>query len=170
MKIETERLILREFRAEDCEQLAPIMADPKGMKFSRTGSVLSVLETQRKISGFIRSYQQHGFGKWAVISKAHHRLIGYCGIAVEQIDHQDEKELGYRLDSEYWNQGLATEAATAVIQYGFETFKFPYLLGIVDRENQASIRVLEKLGMTYQKSTIFHGVAMDVYILNQVAA
>lgn len=164
VKIETERLILRNFRLEDFEELAPIMADPKGMKFSRTGNVLSVSETQDKITGFIASYKKHGFGKWAVIFKEHRRLIGYCGIAVEQVDNKDEKEIGYRLDSKYWNQGLATEAAAATIQYGFETFHFPYILGIADRENKASIRVLKKLGMIYQRKTIFYGVEMDVYI------
>ena len=164
MKIETERLILRNFRAKDCEELAPIMADPKGMKFSHTGDVLFMSETQDKISGFIDSYRKYGFGKWAVIYKEYSRLIGYCGIAVEKIDGKNEKEIGYRLDSGYWNQGLATEAGAAAIQYGFEKFRFPYILGVVDHENKTSIRVLDKLGMRYQRKTIFYGVEMDMYI------
>lgn len=163
MQIETQRLILRHFRPEDFEQLAPILADPQGMKYSRTGNVLSVLETQAKIQGYINSYQKHGFGKWAIILKEHNQLIGYCGIAIEPVDNKLERELGYRLDHHFWNQGLATEAAKAAVQYGFEQLKFPYILGIVERQNKASVRVLEKLGMQYLRETVFYGVKMDIY-------
>ena len=169
IKIETQRLVLREFQAEDLSQLAPIMADPIGMKFSRSGNVLSIAETQVKIHGFIASYQKYGFGKWALISKEYNQLIGYCGIAVESIDGQDEKEIGYRLDSRFWGQGLATEAARATAQYGFKQFKFPYILGLVEHANKASIRILEKLGMQYERKTIFYGIAINVYRLEQTS-
>ncbi|MEM9009202.1 MAG: GNAT family N-acetyltransferase [Cyanobacteria bacterium P01_F01_bin.86] len=169
MKIETQRLILREFQLDDVESLAPIMADPRGMKFSRTRKVLSALETREKIQGFITSYRKYGFGKLAIVAKAQNQLIGYCGIAVEQIDGKDEKEIGYRLDSTFWHQGLATEAAKATIQHGFEQFKLPWILGVVERDNKASVRVLEKLGMRYVRETIFYGVSMDVYCLERRA-
>ena len=82
---------------------------------------------------------------------------------MDQIDDRNEKEIGYRLDSKFWGKGLATEAASTAIQYGFEQFKFPYVLGIVERANTASVKVLEKLGMRYVRETVFHGVEMDVY-------
>lgn len=163
MKIETQRLILRDFVPEDVEQLAPILADPKGMRFSRTGNVLSTLETKEKIQGYLDSYEKYGFGKWALIFKEYNLFIGYCGIAVEKIDNKQEGELGYRLATRFWNQGLATEAAMAAVQYGFENLNFSHILGVVERQNKASIRVLEKIGMQYQKETIFHGVKMDLY-------
>ncbi|NEP57601.1 MAG: GNAT family N-acetyltransferase [Symploca sp. SIO2G7] len=162
MEIETRRLIVRDFQLEDWEQLAPILADPRVMQFSTTG-VLSVSETQAKIQSFIASYQNYGFGKWAIFCKESNQLIGYCGIAIEQIDNKEEKEIGYRLDSKFWGQGLATEAAAAVIQYGFRQFQFPYILGVVECENKASVRVLEKLGMQYERETVFDGIKMDVY-------
>ena len=162
MEIETQRLILREFQLEDVQQLAPILANPRVMEFSSTG-ILSVLKTQAKILDFIASYRQYGFGKWAISFKQSNQLIGYCGIAIEQIDNKDEREIGYRLDPKFWGQGLATEAASAAIRYGLEQLKFPYILGIVERENKASVRVLEKLGMQHQRETIFLGVEMDVY-------
>jgi RimJ/RimL family protein N-acetyltransferase len=162
MEIETQRLILREFQLEDVQQLAPILANPRVMEFSSTG-ILSVLKTQAKIQDFLASYRQYGFGKWAISFKQSNQLIGYCGIAIEQIDNKDEREIGYRLDPKFWGQGLATEAASAAIRYGLEQLKFPYILGIVERENKASVRVLEKLGMQHQRETIFLGVEMDVY-------
>ncbi|MDM9380736.1 GNAT family N-acetyltransferase [Chlorogloeopsis sp. ULAP01] len=165
MWLETQRLVLREFQPADWQPLAPILVNPQVMKFSLTG-ILSASQTQEKIESFITSYKKFGFGKWAVILKESNELIGYCGIAVEQIDNKDETEIGYRLEPNFWGKGLATEAASAAIQYGFEQLKFPYILGIVERANTASVRVLEKLGMRYERKTIFHNVEMDVYRLN----
>ena len=168
MYIETQRLILREFQRADCRELAPILADSKVMKFSPTG-VISTSQTQKKIAGFMTCYQRFGFGKWAVILKELNQVIGYCGIAIEQIDARAETEIGYRLSSKYWGQGLATEAASAAIQYGFKTFKIPYILGIAESANIASIKVLKKVGMEYERQTTFHDVRMDVYRVDTVA-
>jgi [ribosomal protein S5]-alanine N-acetyltransferase len=138
------------------------LANPQVMKFSPTG-VLAIAQTQAKIKSFIACYQEFGFGKWAVILKERNTLVGYCGIAVDYIDGKDEKELGYRFNSKFWGKGLATEAATVAIRYGFEQFRLPYILGVVERANTASVRVLEKAGMQYKKTTVFHEVEMDIY-------
>jgi [ribosomal protein S5]-alanine N-acetyltransferase len=166
MKVETPRLILREFHAEDNRELVPILANPQVMKFSLTG-VLSASKTQEKINSFIASYKKFGLGKWAVIFKESNKLIGYCGIAVERIDRRYENEIGYRFDPEFWGKGLATEAASAAIKYGFERFNLSYLLGIVQRKNVASVKVLKKLGMKYQRETIFHEQKMDIYRIDR---
>lgn len=163
--LETPRLILRDFQSEDAHQLAPILSNPRVMEFSPTG-ILSFLQTQTKIESFITSYKKFGFGKWAVILKQSNLLIGYCGIAIEQIDNVPEREIGYRLASEFWGMGLATEAAVVTIQYGFERLQLPYILGIVEPTNTASVRVLNKLGMRYERATIFQGIKMDVYRLD----
>ena len=168
MYIETQRLILREFQRADLRELAPILADSKVMNFSPTG-VISTAQTQKKIEGFITCYQKFGFGKWAITLKELNQMIGYCGIAVEQIDARAEKEIGYRLASKYWGQGLATEAASAAIQYGFEKFKIPYILGIAESANIASVRVLKKAGMKYERQTTFHDTRMDVYRIDTIA-
>jgi RimJ/RimL family protein N-acetyltransferase len=160
--LETPRLILRDFQPKDSHQLAPILANAKVMKFSLTG-VLSASQVRAKVDNFIASYKKFAFGKWAIIFKESNKLIGYCGIAIEQIDKADEPEIGYRLDPAFWGCGLATEAASTALQYGFERLNFPDILGIVERENVASVRVLKKLGMKYKKETVFHGVKMDIY-------
>ncbi|NEQ75838.1 MAG: GNAT family N-acetyltransferase [Okeania sp. SIO2C9] len=163
--LETQRLILRDFHQKDLYQLAPILANSKVMKFSHTG-ILSILQTKEKIHSFINSYKENGFGKWAIILKETNKLIGYCGIAIEEINKVHEREIGYRLAPEFWGKGLATEAASTTIQYAFKQLKFLYILGIVERENIASVKVLEKLGMRYENKTIFHGIEMDIYRLN----
>jgi RimJ/RimL family protein N-acetyltransferase len=160
--IETNRLLLREFQRQDLPLLVTILAKPEVMQFSSTG-LLSEKQTKAKLEEFIYSYQKHGFGKRAVILKATNQLIGYCGIALAKIDGMDQPEIGYRLAPEFWRQGLATEAALAMLQYGAEQLKLPYTLGIVERANRASVKVLEKIGMRYQRETIFQGVQMDLY-------
>jgi [ribosomal protein S5]-alanine N-acetyltransferase len=160
--------MLREFRREDLQSLAPILAAPEVMRFSPTG-VNSIEQVRERIEGFITCYKEFGFGKWAVVLRESGQLLGYCGIAVDQIDGKDEKELGYRLDSKYWGQGLATEAASAAIKCGFEKFNLPYILGIVERENAASVKVLKKVGMQHEKTIIFHEVEMDLYRIDAAA-
>ena len=148
MITQTESLIIREFQVSDIEALAKILAKPEVMQFSIDG-VFSTKKTAVKLQSFLDSYQKNGYGKWAVIHRQSGRLIGYCGIVVEEIEGKSEKELGYRLDSEFWGQGLATEAANACLKYGFDKFKFDYVLGMAEPENKASIRVLEKIGMEF---------------------
>ncbi len=162
--LETERLILRDFTLEDVQKLVPILSDPRVMQFSPKG-VLSTAETQAKIEEFIASYQQHGFGKWAVVLKETHQLIGYCGIILEHIDGVDEPEVGYRLAPACWGQGLATEAARAAIRYGVDQLRLPYIFGIVEPANTASVNILKKLGMTYNRTTVLYGSEVDLYRL-----
>lgn len=163
--LETERLILREFQPEDYPELSPILANPNVMKFSVSGC-LTVAQTQEKIKSFIDSYRQHDFGKWAVFLKQEKQIIGYCGIAIEEIDGQQETELGYRLSDRYWGKGLATEVAKAALEYGLNHLKLPYILAVVEPANTASIRVIDKLGMKYKSQTIFQGLKMNVYEIN----
>jgi RimJ/RimL family protein N-acetyltransferase len=102
------------------------------MRFSVSGC-LTLEQTKEEIDSFITSYRKYGFGKWAVILKETNQLIGYCGIALEEIDSKQETELGYRLSENYWGHGLATEAARAALHYGFNKLELPDIIA-VDRE------------------------------------
>jgi RimJ/RimL family protein N-acetyltransferase len=166
---QTERLIIREFQVFDIEALAQILAKPEVMQFSPTG-VLSTKKTAVRIQSFLDSYQKNGYGKWAVIHRQSGSLIGYCGIAVEEIEGKLENELGYRLDSEFWGQGLATEAAKACLAYGFNQLNLDSVLGIVEPENRASIKVLEKIGMEFVKesNSIWDGKVYWIYKAHRV--
>ena len=167
MITQTERLIIREFQVSDIEALAQILAKPEVMQFSIDG-VFSTKQTAVKLQSFLDSYQKNGYGKWAVIHRQSGRLIGYCGIVVEEIEGKLENELGYRLDSDLWGQGLATEAANACLKYGFDKLNFDYVLGMAEPENKASIRVLEKIGMEFFKesNSVWDG---KIYWIYQIA-
>ena len=116
--IETSRLILRHLTLGDTEALASIYADPMVMKFFR--SVRSPEVTKQKIEKMIKSYEQQGFGLWATIYKLDNQFIGRCGLIPQMVNQCSELEIAYLLAKEYWGKGLATEAAIAIKNYGFE--------------------------------------------------
>ena len=165
--LETKRLILRSFEPQDAIAMTPILNNSEVMKFSPTGT-LTVAQTREKITSFINLERITGCSKWAVIFQETGELIGYCGVSLEQIDDVDEWEIGYRLTPSFWGMGLATEAATAAIQYGFERLNLSYIMGVVERKNTASVKVLQKLRMKYQKEAMFEGLIMDLYRLNNL--
>ncbi len=83
-------------------------------------------------------------------------------------DWQGEVDLGYRFLPEYWGQGLATEASRAALQYGFEVIGLKRVIGLVMPENVASIRVLEKVGMQYEKSVRYDGDPVELYAIDPI--
>ena len=163
--IETSRLILRHLTLEDTEALAAIYADPIVMKFFR--SVRSLEETKRKIEKMIKSYKQDGFGLWATIYKPDDRFIGRCGLIPHMIDKRSEIEIAYLLAKNYWGMGLATEAAIAIRDYGFEKIGCSRLISLVNHDNIASQRVALKTGLTYEKDIQMEGENLRVYAIER---
>ena len=163
--IETSRLILRYFTIRDQKALIPILSDPQVMKFSIIG-----VHNQKQIRQFIEqrllSYLECGFGLYALIHKQHQELIGYCGFFVQAIEQQKEVEIGYRLATKYWGQGLATEAAQAVFEYGKQRFGFKRFVCLIEPANSRSIRVAKKLGMELEKKIVYYGLDVEMYSIN----
>ena len=163
--LETPRLIIRYFSIRDLEALVPILGDAKVMEFSIIG-----VHDKKQIRQFIEqrllSYLTSGFGLYALIYKQNQELIGYCGFFVQKIGDRQEVEIGYRLASKYWGQGLATEAARAIYQYGREKFNFKRFVCLIEPANSRSIRVAQKLGMKYEKNIIYHSIDVEMYSTN----
>jgi ribosomal-protein-alanine N-acetyltransferase len=90
-------------------------------------------------------------GLWATIYKQTGKFIGRCGLLPWTIDGQNEVEVAYTIAQEYWGQGLATEAAQAILRYGFEKLNLSRLISVIDSENIASQKVAEKIGMTFER-------------------
>lgn len=163
--LETSRLTLRYITARDAEALMPILGDAEVMQYSIIG-----VHSKKQIKQFIEqrliSYMEYGFGLYAVVHKQNQELIGYCGFFIQSIEQQKEVEVGYRLAKKYWGQGLATEAAKAVVEYGQQRFNFQRFVCLIETENSRSIRVANKLGMTLEKKIIYHGLDVAMYSLN----
>ena len=160
--VETPRLIVRYFTIRDLEALIPILANSQVMKFSIIG-VHSRQQIRQFIEQRLLSYLEPGFGLYALIHKQHQELIGYCGFFVQRVDKYKEVELGYRLNTQYWGRGLATEAAQSICEYGQKKFNFKRLVCLIEPNNKRSIRVAEKLGMKLEKKIVYYGINVQLY-------
>ena len=163
---ETPRLILRYFTHDDLDNLAPILADPQVMYFSARG-VQTKEQTRKFINWMLSSYQEEDFGLYAVIHKEKQKLIGFCGLLAWFFKQQREVEIGYRFATKYWGQGLGTESAIAVRDYAWNQLNLDRLICIIQPENNRSIRVAEKLGMSYEQNTIFMNLDVRIYSMSK---
>ena len=163
--IKTPRLILRHLTLEDTKALAAIYADPIVMKFFR--SVRSPEVTKQKIKKAIESYKHQDYGMWATIYKPDNQFIGRCGLIPQIIEEESELEIAYLLAKEYWGRGLATEAAIALKDYGFERIGCDRLISLIDSDNIASQKVALKAGLTYEKDIEMEGEHLRVYAVHK---
>ncbi|MFA6261484.1 MAG: GNAT family N-acetyltransferase [Bacteroidia bacterium] len=145
IRLETERLYLREFTLEDASCLFDMHQDPEILRY--TGDPFpwdSIQATQNILSEIILPQYKNGMGRWAVHLKSDNQFIGWCGLK----DTGNEIDLGYRFLKVYWGKGYATEAARAVLDFG-NRLHLPNIIGRAAEENKASLRVLEKIGMKF---------------------
>jgi RimJ/RimL family protein N-acetyltransferase len=163
--LETARLILRPFREEDVDVLAELMANPDFMRFSLGPYTREQTQT---VLDKILSWTRAGLpSQFAVIMRSNSTLIGYCGFFHQQVDETNEIEIGYRLHPYYWKQGLATEAAAAVRNHAFGDLKLPCVISLIHPDNAASQRVAEKIGMRFERRTVFKGFPTQIFELNR---
>jgi ribosomal-protein-alanine N-acetyltransferase len=148
--IETERLLIRTWQLpRDLDDAVAVYGDPQVMHFIPCG-VLDADQTRRLVQRMMERDEQQGFGIWPVVHKADHRVIGECGIA--QIPgHEPDVEIAWIFNKDYHGQGYATEAARAVLAYGFSELRIGRLYALIDRFNAPSIAVANRLGMRYDR-------------------
>jgi ribosomal-protein-alanine N-acetyltransferase len=152
MKIlETNRVFLRHLLPDDLDSLFALYRDPEVRRYFPEGT-LTYEETREELEWFLHGHPDHPeLGLWAAIQKETGRFIGRCGLLPWTIDGRFEVEVAYLLAKEVWGQGLGTEAARALVEYGFGRLRLQRLICLIDRENLASIRVAEKIGMRFEK-------------------
>ena len=149
--LETDRLVLRHLERGDLESLFALYRDPEIRRYFPEGT-LTRDETRRSSNGSstaIRSTPE--LGLWATIHKPSGRFIGRCGLLPWTIDDRPEVEVAYLLARAFWGQGLATEAARAIVRHAFDRLELSRLICLIDPANQASIRVAERIGMSFEK-------------------
>jgi ribosomal-protein-alanine N-acetyltransferase len=167
--VETNRLLLRHFHIVDGDAMDRVFGDPEVMQYGK--GVKSPERVRQWLRGCLQDYHElWGFGLWAIVEKDKRQVIGFCGFSlVPDVGGQPETEIGYRLARAYWGRGLATEAATAVRNFGFQTLCLPRLIAIIDPKNIASVRVAEKMGLRYEKDAIFQEMPVCIFALNRPA-
>jgi len=161
--LETRRIILRCLTMDDLDALFALYRDPEIRTYFPEGT-LTYDETRAELEWIIDVYYgQYGYGLWATIHKETGAFIGRCGLLPWTIEGQQEVEVAYLLDKAYWGQGLATEAARAIVQYGFEQLHLPRIICLPEPENLASRKVAEKIGMTLEKEFVLDGTPALLY-------
>ena len=157
--IETERLILRELNVLDAEHFFNLNADPEVLKFTGDKPFSSVADAEMFLKNYT-DYHVNGFGRWAVILKGSDTFLGWCGL---KLNEENFVDLGFRFFQKEWGKGYATESAKASLEVGFMVLNLEEIIGRAAIANKASVRVLEKLGMSYWKKDHCHGMENAAY-------
>ncbi len=148
--LETERLLLRRITAGDAEFIVDLLNQPSFLRYIGDKEVRNNEDAIRYIeTGPVASYERFGFGLYLVELKESGTSIGMCGLIKR--DTLPDVDVGFAFLPDYWSQGLACEAATAVMNYGRETLGLRRIVAITSLDNTASIRLLEKIGLRFER-------------------
>ena len=146
--LETTRLILKPATIEDAENLFKLNSDPEVMRYTGDQKFQSTLEAQKIINeNLIPQFNNYQMGRFMIFLKDG-TFIGWCGL--KYFLETDEVDLGYRLKRSFWGKGFATEASKVCLDYGFNNLNLKRIIGKAMPENIGSIKVMQKLGMTFR--------------------
>ncbi|MEZ4943964.1 MAG: GNAT family N-acetyltransferase [Cyclobacteriaceae bacterium] len=162
-ELETTRTYLRQFTIDDAHDLYQLNLDPEVLKYTGDKPFGTVDDAKAFLSSYDQ-YNKYNVGRLAVVVKDTDQFIGWCGLKYDA----DQYDIGFRLFREYWNQGFATEAAGRCVEYGFNHLGLSEIIGRARKENKASIRVLEKIGMTFKKTFDFDGQEGVIYFATRL--
>lgn len=159
----TDRVNLYEMDECDSANIFELNADAEVLKYTGDPAFNSVKEAEIFLTNY-SDYTKNGFGRWGVQVKDKKEFIGWCGL---KLHPNGEVDLGFRFLKQFWGLGFATEASLACVAYGFSELDLDYIIGRVMHKNLASIRVLEKVGMTYWKDIICDEHPAKCYRINR---
>lgn len=175
-EIRTERLLLRRWREGDRAPFARMNADAEVTRYFP--NTLSRDESDAMVDRIERHFEQHGFGLWAVEVVKGPAFIGFVGLAVVDFDvpFAPSVEIGWRLAREFWNAGYATEAASAVLHFGFECLGLEEIVAFTVPSNTRSRAVMERIGMKrdeggdFENPRVPEGHALRHHVLYRIGA
>ena len=162
--VETARLRLRPPTPGDLENLCRLTSDPEVMRYLGKG-VRTRAETESILAAAIEHWQQHDFGVWVVEDRHDGSFLGRCGLRYFQ--DTPEVELSYSYGKHAWGRGIASEAAAASLKFGFDKLNLDRIIAIAMPENTGSRRVMEKLGMRYEKNGTYFGFDHAFYAITR---
>jgi RimJ/RimL family protein N-acetyltransferase len=144
--LETARLSLREFRADDADNLYRLDRNPRVMRYIGDGSVATRASVTAALERAAKHYRNYpGLGVWPAEDRASGEFVGW--FCLSYVPKTVEVELGYRLLPDAWGYGYATEGAQALVRYGFKTLGLYRIIGLTHPGNTASQCVLQKAGL-----------------------
>lgn len=153
-ELRTERLLIRRWRESDLAPWAAMNADPEVRE--HLGDPLTRERSDASVARFETAIERRGYGWLAVEVRGSGEFVGFAGLDdIEEADPVDGVEIGWRLARSAWGHGYATEAARAVLGYGFDTLGLPEVLAITTAANHRSQAVMRRLGMTHDPAEDF---------------
>lgn len=148
--------MLRRWRDADIEPMARFNADPEVMRWIGDGTVRDLEQTRAWVARIEREWEDSGFGLFAVEVRQSGELAGFAGLTVPHFlpELMPAVEIGWRLGQSFWGRGIATEAASAALQFGLLTCELDRIVSIFQVGNGASERVMIKIGMRLDRHTV----------------
>lgn len=181
-ELETERLRLRSWRAEDTRAYQAMLADPQVMRYLGAGPVFGAkrivaqfiarfteLEARRELARLADNWRELGLGMWAVERKTDGALLGGAGFSrlADWRTGPTNIEIGWTFARSAWGEGYATEAAARALRHGFTEHGLEVVLSVAPVEHERSIRVMQRLGLTLQGRTRWRGLRVVWYTLDR---
>lgn len=168
-ELRTQRLFLRQITQEDDNNLFNVLSNEDTCAYLVHNAVHDIANIQRIITGMQRFFDEKQRIRWGIAQKQDNSIIGHCGFF--DIDRSNCcAEISYCLKKKLWGQGIMTEAADAMLKFGFEDYGFHRITAKVIKGNIGSIRVLQKLGFTEEgllrESLYKNGQYHDLMILS----
>jgi RimJ/RimL family protein N-acetyltransferase len=161
--IETERLVLREFTADDAAFVHRLVNEPAFLRYIGDRGVRTLDDARRYIAdGPVAGYARDGHGLMKVVRKADDAGVGMCGVLKR--DTLPEPDIGFSFFPEYWSQGYALESARGVLRHARETLGLGRILAITTRDNEPSMRLLARLGFRFDRMIAFDSEELRLFV------
>lgn len=168
--LETQRLVLREFRRDDLDAHAATLGDEEVMRHIG-GKPINREDSWRRLMAGVGSWAMIGMGPWAVERKSDGRMVGHCGFFQFERDLKppifDEPEMGWIFDRSVHGQGIAFEACSAALEWADRAIAADSYPAIIDLQNMASIKLAERLGFVRQGDAIYRGQSIAFFRRNR---
>ncbi len=170
--IETERLKFRRLTFDDLPLLIEQRSDPEVNKYLGGIRLQNPEAIEKRLKFYISCYEKFGFGNCAMIWKEDGRVIGTAGL--QPLENTGEIEVGYSMIKEFWGRGIGTEAAHGWLEYGFNVAGLERIVAVAMVGNAASRRIMEKLGMRFEKDEMhydelcaYYGISKQEFFARQ---
>lgn len=169
--LETERLILRPLEPTDLPRFIEMRQDEEVMKYLGGWTINNLEALTKRFDFYLDCHRKFGFGMCAMIWKETGEFFGWSGL--QPLVDTDEIEIGYGMVKEFWGKGIGYECGRAWLDHGFKTLGLERIVAVADPANTGSWRIMEKLGMRFEKlephynmTCRYYGISKDEY-LNQ---
>lgn len=148
--LETERLVQRRLTIDDAKFILTLVNEPSFLRYIGDKKVRNIEDARQYIlNGPIASYEKNGFGLYLVALREPLTPIGICGLLKRE--ELADVDIGFAFLPDFWGQGFAYEAATAVMNYARRTLKLQRVVAITNSDNESSIKLLERLGFSFER-------------------